>query len=112
MTMMMMMVEYWIQDILVRNLMEKIIICLESRNCSDDGDGDELSVQTEGSESSHGFATRLGRGLDIGTMKPSCRPECSREVMRCPPVLELRQLMQYQPVSQQTRNKLVHVEQY
>ena len=75
-------------------------------------DGNVLNVQVKGSKPSHGFATRLGRGLDIGTLNQSSRPECTREAVRCPPVLELRQLLQYQPVTQQTRAKLVAVAHY
>jgi len=68
-----------------------------------------LNVQTEGSEKPPGFATQLGRGLDIGTLSPSSQIKSSNEVIRCPPVLELRQLLQYQPISHETRAKLVTV---
>jgi len=57
------------------------------------------------------FATSVGRGLDIGTLAspPPGRPGSTRcdVVPRCPPVLELRQLLQYQPISPQTRQKSV-----
>jgi len=60
-------------------------------------------MQTDGSGSSRGFATRLGRGLEIGAMSQSSRHEGSCDAVQCPPVLELRQLLQYEPVSEQMR---------
>ena len=66
-----------------------------------------VNVQTEGNRSSRGFATRLGRGLDIGSLSQSSQSQSTLDVIRCPPVLELRQLLQYQPISQLTRAKSV-----
>jgi len=76
----------------------------------DDTDGtDVLNVQSGRSELAPGFATRVGRGLDIGTLTSDpARPECRHgDVIRCPPLLEIRQLLQYQPITTQMRTKLV-----
>jgi len=67
-----------------------------------------MQVQEEGSRGSRGFATQLGRGLDIGTAsQQSARVRDSCDSVTCPPVLELRQLLHYQPVSPETRSASV-----
>ena len=67
-----------------------------------------LTMQTNSGASSRGFATRLGRGLEIGALSQSSRSDGNSDATQCPPVLELRQLLQYQPVSEQTRARLGH----
>jgi len=66
-----------------------------------------LNVQNKGSWPAAAFGTRVGRGLHIGTLDKPARSHGHAELVGCPPVLELRQLLQYQPISQQTREKLV-----
>ncbi len=50
------------------------------------------------------FGTNVGQGMTIGSVvKPQPRPP----VLRCPSQLELRQIIQYRPVSDQLRDRYV-----
>ncbi|KAI8520911.1 Sperm-associated antigen 17, partial [Branchiostoma belcheri] len=49
------------------------------------------------------FGTNVGKGLSVGSVMSSPRPE---PVLHCPDTLEIRQLVQYKPVSDDLRKRL------
>ncbi|CAH1225250.1 SPAG17 [Branchiostoma lanceolatum] len=49
------------------------------------------------------FGTNVGKGLSVGSVMSSPRPE---PVLHCPDTLEIRQLVQYKPVSEDLRRRL------
>jgi hypothetical protein len=52
-----------------------------------------------------GFGTRVGRGLNIGTVRPT-KTKMDPSSVACPSVLEVRQLLQFKPVSEQLRSSI------
>ena len=50
------------------------------------------------------FGTNVGSGLEIGSIAPKPQQFCSCPKVCCPPILEMRQIFQYQPVCPDKRN--------
>ena len=61
----------------------------------------------EGATTTQRFAASVGKGLDIGVLQhaKNSLSSLSPITLECPAVLEVRQLLQFSPVTEQTRSR-------